>query len=300
MGIANVALSNTFNEFRTTTNESITQLNAFVDGTGSVLSDALTSNTVTVSTLTSGRVVLAGNSGILQDDSTLTFDTGTNQLSVGGSLDVTGDTQISGNVSIAGNLNVTGNTVTFDVESKVIEDPLIYLASNNYYSDLVDIGFIGNYFNGVNQEHTGIIRHASDGRMYLFTSYEGEPTNNIIDVTNSTFEAASMVAGNAELNYITANGVTSDLIGNVTGNVVATTVTATTFTGDLSGNVTGDVVANTVTTNNFSINNYTFPASDGGANQIFITDGSGNVTFTDLPSGFTTGKAIAMAIVFGG
>ena len=34
MSIANVALSNTFDEFRTTSNEVITRVNEFEDGTG--------------------------------------------------------------------------------------------------------------------------------------------------------------------------------------------------------------------------------------------------------------------------
>jgi hypothetical protein len=54
-----------------------------------------------------------------------------------------------------------------------------------------------------------------------------------------------------------------------------------------------------VTANNVTIADYTFPATDGNANQVFQTDGAGNISFTDLPAGFTTGKAIAMAIVFG-
>ena len=41
---------------------------------------------------------------------------------------------------------------------------------------------------------------------------------------------------------------------------------------------------------------FTIPAVDGTSGQIIQTDGSGNLSFTD---GFSTGKAIAMAIVFG-
>lgn len=42
---------------------------------------------------------------------------------------------------------------------------------------------------------------------------------------------------------------------------------------------------------------FTLPSSDGSAGSFLATDGSGNLTFT---SGVSTGKAIAMAIVFGG
>ena len=42
---------------------------------------------------------------------------------------------------------------------------------------------------------------------------------------------------------------------------------------------------------------YTLPAADGSADQALITDGSGSVTFGT--AGITTGKAIAMAMIFG-
>ena len=44
---------------------------------------------------------------------------------------------------------------------------------------------------------------------------------------------------------------------------------------------------------------YTFPSADGSANQLLQTDGSGSVSFATVTSGITTGKAIAMAMIFG-
>lgn len=43
----------------------------------------------------------------------------------------------------------------------------------------------------------------------------------------------------------------------------------------------------------------TYPIADGSADQVLKTDGSGNLSFTTVSSGISTGKAIAMAIVFG-
>ena len=48
-----------------------------------------------------------------------------------------------------------------------------------------------------------------------------------------------------------------------------------------------------------TIDALTFPATDGSANQILQTDGSGTLSFTTPSSGISTGKAIAMALVFG-
>ena len=47
------------------------------------------------------------------------------------------------------------------------------------------------------------------------------------------------------------------------------------------------------------VSTFTLPTTDGTTGQIIQTDGSGNLTFTSASGGITTGKAIAMAIVFG-
>ena len=45
---------------------------------------------------------------------------------------------------------------------------------------------------------------------------------------------------------------------------------------------------------------YGLPSADGSASQVLQTDGSGVVTFATLPAaGISTGKAIAMAMIFG-
>jgi hypothetical protein len=41
----------------------------------------------------------------------------------------------------------------------------------------------------------------------------------------------------------------------------------------------------------------TFPAADGTSGQAVVTDGSGNLSFAT--AGITTGKSIAMAMIFG-
>ncbi len=57
------------------------------------------------------------------------------------------------------------------------------------------------------------------------------------------------------------------------------------------------------TTGTVNVNGaYTLPTSDGSANQVLQTDGNGALSFATVSGGgggITTGKAIAMAIVFG-
>jgi len=45
---------------------------------------------------------------------------------------------------------------------------------------------------------------------------------------------------------------------------------------------------------------FTLPAADGTSGQVIQTNGSGTLSFTTPSTGITTGKAIAMALVFGG
>ena len=47
------------------------------------------------------------------------------------------------------------------------------------------------------------------------------------------------------------------------------------------------------------VGTFTLPVTDGSADQLLKTDGSGNLSFVTPAPGFTTGKSIAMAIVFG-
>ena len=44
---------------------------------------------------------------------------------------------------------------------------------------------------------------------------------------------------------------------------------------------------------------FTLPTTDGSTDQVLKTDGAGNIGFTTVAAGISTGKAIAMAIVFG-
>jgi hypothetical protein len=42
-----------------------------------------------------------------------------------------------------------------------------------------------------------------------------------------------------------------------------------------------------------------YPTADGSAGQVVSTDGAGNLTFSTPTAGITTGKSIAMAMIFG-
>lgn len=98
---------------------------------------------------------------------------------------------INGDVSVSGNLSVTGNTLFINVSTYRVSDPLMYLAGNNYASDIVDIGFVANYVNATSHNvHTGIFRDAGTKEYYAFYNYQLEPDDNVIDPTDASFKIA--------------------------------------------------------------------------------------------------------------
>jgi hypothetical protein len=131
------------------------------------------------------------------------------------------------NLNVGGDLIITGNLVTQNVQSVVISDPMLYLASNNYVSDLVDIGFSANYYDGSTQRHTGFFRDATDGVWKLFANSTQELSgNNVINTTAVGYTTATLVTyltsgglvTNATSVYVTAN---STVNVNISANVIS-------------------------------------------------------------------------------
>lgn len=118
---------------------------------------------------------------------------------------------ITGDVSIVGNLTLSGNTIFNNVATVSIGDPLIYLAANNYTSDIVDIGFIANYVNATGSNvHTGLFRDHSTKEYYVFQGYDQEPNNNHIDPNGNNFTLAVLNAAlrTSNLNLGGVNAIT--------------------------------------------------------------------------------------------
>jgi hypothetical protein len=114
-----------------------------------------TLSSATVSDLTAGRVVLAGTSGSLEDNSNLTFSSGAG-LRVTGGANVSAASTFGGNLNVGGNVVVTGdltvngtttqiNTVTMTVEDTLLE--LQVIDGSAPASDTnKDVGIVMNYF----------------------------------------------------------------------------------------------------------------------------------------------------------
>jgi hypothetical protein len=110
---------------------------------------------------------------------------------------ITGNVTISGNnnLTVTGDLFVQGNTITTNTQSFVIADPVILLASGNFFTDTKDIGFVAHYNNGANA-HTGFIRDYVTKEYYIFDEYTPEmDANNEINISDASFRSANVNAG---------------------------------------------------------------------------------------------------------
>ena len=132
------------------------------------------------------RDVSVGNVHLTSDASTITLQGG---LAVNTNITANSAT-IYHNLSVGGDLSVTGTLTTINVATLSVRDSLIQLASNNTLSDVLDIGFFGNYNDGTS-EFTGLFRDASDGLYKLFDSLTDAPTT-VVNTGDASFRQATL------------------------------------------------------------------------------------------------------------
>lgn len=156
-------------------------------------------------------------------------------------------------------------------------------------------------FNNLNNEkvETSAVQVASGKTLTVSNS-----------ITLAGVDGKTLTANN-NLTLIGTDGTTQTFPSS--NAVIARTDAAQTFTGDqvFAGNITlntqGDVRFADADSSNWvafqapatvtSNVTWTLPATDGTSGQVLTTNGSGVLSF--VAPGITTGKAIAMAIVFG-
>jgi hypothetical protein len=112
----------------------------------------------------------------------------------------TGTVTSTGALVVEGNLTVSGTTTTVNAADLSITDPLIYLASNQYTEDVLDVGFMAATGAPGGTEashlHSGFFRDASDSKKWKLVSNVPHPVNNVVDITNATRE--TLVVGALE------------------------------------------------------------------------------------------------------
>jgi hypothetical protein len=167
-----------------------------------------TSNTINVGA--GVNMYFIGSSGITTTASANGITFGHDSTVLRTNTTSVGPQVINTNLTITGNLYVLGNTTQFNTASLNIADPLISLGANNA-ADLLDLGFVANYFDGTNVRHAGLFRNAPDKTFYIFDNYLPEPLDsNDIDTSNTSFRVATLKANIAN-SYI-ANSTVVNLL----------------------------------------------------------------------------------------
>ena len=173
---------------------------------------------------------LAGNSGTPDtlsggDTLRITGDTGINTVTIGLPNNVT----IGNNLTVTGDLFVLGNATTLNTATLTVDDPLVKFGNANP-SDILDIGFVGEYTSS-GTKYAGLFRDASaSGKFKLFKDLTTDPTTNVVDT--SSYTIATLVSN-------LTGGTVSGLTANINVGDGGTGRGTFTTNGVLFGNATG-------------------------------------------------------------
>jgi hypothetical protein len=126
-----------------------------------------------------------------------------------------GNTETAGNMIVGGDLTVNGTTTSVNVDVLDVEDALIRLASGNT-ADSVDIGVVGRYSDGTNDQFTGIFRDATAGEWHIFDEYiDTDLTDNVVNMSDGSFSLAKLNVDTVKFASKTFS-LTGDVAGQIT------------------------------------------------------------------------------------
>ena len=183
----------------------------------------------------------------------------------------------------------SGDSFTFSATDK--GDKIVFATANDGTNPDIDTLAIG----------TGIASVSADTSPQLGGDLDVNG-NDIVSTSNADIDIIPNGTGDVNL------GADTVQIGDNNANATLTTqgtgdLTLNTNNGTNSGTIVildganGNITITPNGSGNIVLDGLTFPNADGSANQALITNGSGTLSFGS--AGITTGKAIAMAIVFG-
>jgi hypothetical protein len=196
-GVTRLIVSSSTNSTSTTTGA--LQVAGGVGLTGNLYAGGIVrfSNETESSAASDGAIVVSGGVGIAKN------------------LNVGGDIQVTGDFTVAGTFTTTAS------DSLAINDPFLFLATNNT-GDALDTGFVSKYVDGaLVDRYTGFFRDVTDGTYKIFANLTVEPTTTV-NTVDSSFNLADLSLGS-----LTASGVIAATSGTAsssrtTGAVVVT------------------------------------------------------------------------------
>ena len=177
----------------------------------------------------------------------------TGALRVAGGMGLTGNLNVGGNVNIAGNITLGGSGNTIDVESLVVNEPIIFLGANNA-ADLVDLGFVGEYVDSGNK-NAGLVRDATDDTFKFWANSTVLPTTTV-DFSNANLVYAPVLMGEANISNATIStsstsgalkvgggaGIAGNLNVGLAASVTGTVTGGNMFTGGTANIATLEVI----------------------------------------------------------
>ena len=99
-------------------------------------------------------------------------------------------------LTITGNLTVGGTTTTVNATDLAVSDPLIYLASEQYAEDVLDVGFLAatGEVGGTegSHKHSGLFRDVSDNKKWKLISNVQHPVSNTVDLTDAVYDTLKL------------------------------------------------------------------------------------------------------------
>ena len=306
---ANVELTDTFGGFRTKTNELVAMTHDGMTNFIKILDTTDSTSNITGSIVTAGGIGVAGSG------------------TIGGNFNVHGNLHANGAISADGNLQLgdaaTDNIVfSADINSHIIpntDDTYDLGSSGQKWKDIYINGV--SYLDAINLNGTAISASATELNLLDnvtglvqadFTKLAAVDASaaelNLLDGVSGLVQAdftklAAIDSSAAELNLL--DGVSGLVQGDFT-KLAAVDASATELdynnittlgTAEVSKTVTSDAAGNVTFvngTNDIDI------ASHDGTNGLKLGGVLITTTAADLNSSATTGKSIAMAIVFGG
>lgn len=239
----------------------------------------------------------------------------TGALIVEGGIGLTGNLNVGGNVSITGTITLGGGGNTVSTSSLTVDSPIIFLGQNNA-ADTFDLGFVGEFTDGV-EKYSGFVRDASDNGVYKLFSNTSILPANTVNFTDPNLTFSGIMVGSAQIVLGTDSSSNTTGALTVTGGVgVAKSVTigqnlivegSATFTGAVRvQELVEDLADIAPTTNQYTLNyndgNIFYSTSAPSADfQLLITNlptdnnRAYNMTFV-LPQGATGRRPAANVI----